>query len=369
MAIFGKLLQRITGKDDAPTVNLVPKRFLQVFREHGIEAAQIPRLFPEIRLEDLQSEQHLFSILNHDLLQKVANYFGVRLEWLEGVDDTIYEHWMSYKCPEKLFEDLAAIPKQNLYYPIRILVNDKKLDRLSRAPQHLVLVVAEKIGELGEQTVERFRIYDSLWDWHHSPCRYQLKAIGRLIHNVLHMPIPIYEVDMETLESISNGERIPRQYIYTGFCPSPCLEDFALTEKESGVAKETEELPRIFQFIQDYGLEEKAKLLDRKDEEVEATPPSHAPLSRQEKAKKAATEKNSAGNEIKLRFIELYKAKIDAEEISQAKAAAEFYDSLEEEQAILLCRSRKDYETSTPDELRIRAIRTLTNAFRFSRKT
>lgn len=369
MAGIRDFFQRFTGKAQPPSVGIVASRFLQLFHEHGLATAQIPRLFPRLRLEDLQSGETLLAALDHPLLEDVAKYFGVRIEWLECVDDTIYDYWESYKHPGNLFEDLAALPPQNLYYPIRILANDKHLDRLRDTPQYLVLVMAERIGELGDLTIERFRIYDNRWDWHHPPCRIQLKAVARLLHQALHIPIPIYQISLDTLEAISERRQIPRQFLYTGFCPSPCLEDFGLSEQESGVATDTAELPMVFEFIQHYGLEEKAKLLKRQ-KAISEPPQKETPpiMSRQEKARKAADAKNAAGNQLKQEFIQQYAIRIEAREISQNKAAAEFYDKLHEEQAMLLCRSPKDYQNSTPDELRIRAIRTLTSALRISRK-
>jgi hypothetical protein len=369
MAGIREFFQRFARRTEPPSVGVVANRFLQLFHDHGLVPAQIPRLFPRLRLEDLKSEETLLAALDNSLLEEVAKFFGVRIEWLEGVDDTIYEAHPSYKCPGNLFEDLAALPPQNLHYPIRVLANDKNLDRLRDTPQYLVLVMAEKIGELGELTIERFRIYDNLWDWHHPPCRLQLKAVARLLHQALHIPIPIYEIDLDTLETISKRRQIPRQFIYTGFCPSPCLEDFGLSKKESHAAKDTGELSGVYEFIREYSLKEKANLLKRQESVPESPPAEPRPvMSKQEKARKAANTKNASGNQLKQQFIEQFSARIEAKEISRAKAAAEFYDKLNEQQAILLCRSAKDYQKSTPDEVRSRAIRTLRDAYRDSKK-
>lgn len=117
MAGIRDFFQRITGKTEPPSVGLVADRFLQVFREHGVEASQIPRLLHQIRLDDLKSEQSLLAVLDHGILNQTAELFGVRLEWLEGVDDTIYEYHSCYKEPEIFFETPCQT-KHTLYFPI-----------------------------------------------------------------------------------------------------------------------------------------------------------------------------------------------------------------------------------------------------------
>lgn len=89
-------------------MNVVAQRFLQVFREHGVEASQIPRLFPLIRFDDLKSEEALLSVLTPEMLDKTAKLFSIRSQWLEGVDDRIYEWLSCYKQPEIFFEYLAS---------------------------------------------------------------------------------------------------------------------------------------------------------------------------------------------------------------------------------------------------------------------
>lgn len=94
-----KLWQSFAGKTKNNPVNIVARRFLQVFNDHGVQTTQIPRLLQAIKLDDLKSEDALVAMLTHDVLDQTARLFGIRVEWLEGVDDKIYEPLACYKRP------------------------------------------------------------------------------------------------------------------------------------------------------------------------------------------------------------------------------------------------------------------------------
>ena len=112
----------------------------------------------------------------------------------------------------------------------------------------------------------------------------------------------------------------------------PSLEDFGLSREESRIAKEVEELPEVLEFIKFHDLEPLAKSLRNKLTPSDELPKEEVAIkpSPKEKASKAATKKNEAGNILKTAFIEQYAEKVSAKEISAAQAARDFYDKLDE---------------------------------------
>ena len=100
MSIFNSLLQRFDNNQFPTNVEIVPQRFRQLLREHGVIDSQIPRIFPEVTLDDLKSNETLLKVLTPVFLDKVATRFAVRLEWLEGVDEYIYDIESCFKRPE-----------------------------------------------------------------------------------------------------------------------------------------------------------------------------------------------------------------------------------------------------------------------------
>src|SRR3569833_3260904 len=102
---FNSFWKGFTGTN---TIGVVAHRFIKAFRDHNIKAAQIPRLVPQLKLDDLKSEESLLVALTPDLLDHTAQLFGIRIEWLEGVDDEIYEYRNCYILFVLFFELLAV---------------------------------------------------------------------------------------------------------------------------------------------------------------------------------------------------------------------------------------------------------------------
>ena len=252
------LYRRFTQKPQPKAVNIVAQRFLQAFNDHGVQPSQIPRLMPQIRLDDLKSEEALLAVLTPAILDQTAKFFGIRSEWLEGVDDKIYEYQSCYKDSAIFFEVLASLQSRTdlntLSCPLRVLTSTKKLDCTDDNQQLLAPILVEKIAELGEDSIYRYHIFNDGFDWGYRPTRIQLKALARLIYTVLHIPVPLYIVSPAELQSIIEQEAIPQNIVNRGLLTTPSLEDFALSHAESGIAKEIGELPYVLLYIEEYKL-------------------------------------------------------------------------------------------------------------------
>lgn len=363
MQFLRGLVNRIKDDNKPVSVQIVAQRFKQLFTDHGIELSQIPRIFPKVSLEDLKSDDALLKRLNPELLDEAATLFGVRVEWLEGEDERIYPYQSCYKQPQQFFDLFNSIKYEKLYYPVRLITSAEKLDFRADGYQPILIILAEKIAEIGEKNIYRYYI-DTEWSWNHSPCRFQLKAIGYQIYKKLGVPMPIFKIKHDAFEAIAAGQCIPRNFVNGGFSTDPSLEDFVLYPFESRVSKEYEDIHNFIDYIRQHKLNDcfNNQKEDISDPQVEES--TKEKLNPKEKARKAATAKNKASNEIKLNFINEYVELVKAKNISQAKAAQTFYDNLTNEQEKQLARSVKDYEKLTNDEVRSNGSRTLQTAMR-----
>lgn len=293
-----KLWRRIAGKTKNDPVNLVAQRFLQVFHGHGLQAAQIPRLLPQIKLDDLKSEEALLAALTHELLDQAATLFGIRSSWLEGVDDRIYEWLSCYKQPEVFFENLALLNRgandfDDFY--VQTLVTTKKLDMNDPSQQLLVVIVVEKIAELGDQRVYRYHVYGDGWDWGYYPTRIQLKAMARLLNKKFGKTMPIYTAKLADLENIREGKQIPKSCLGGCLISDPSLEDYAMSKEEHFHAKEIAELPDVLDYINEHRLIEfidaelsKPVPASETTSSPEVTPEPYAPAAQEPKTGKRA---------------------------------------------------------------------------------
>lgn len=66
------LLQPKSKPIEPATPQLVSKRFRQLFKDHGVEETQIPRVFQEITLDDLKSDDSLLKKLTTDFIDEVT---------------------------------------------------------------------------------------------------------------------------------------------------------------------------------------------------------------------------------------------------------------------------------------------------------
>lgn len=252
---FNKLLKNMAGKEQAHPVHRVAQRFLQIFRDHGVEAAQIPRLIPEVTLDALKSEETLLAVLSPEILDKTAKVFGIRCQWLENVDDNIYEGLWCYKQPSQFFEHLAMLQgRPNYDYslcPVRVLTTTKNLDCNDPREQSLLLVLVENIVELGDRWIYRYHVFHDGWDWGYSPSRIQLKAMARTVFKTFHTPVPLFVISPDDLERVREGKKVPGGFLHGCLLTEPSLEDFALQRSESVKAREVEEMTAVLRYIDD----------------------------------------------------------------------------------------------------------------------
>jgi len=245
------------GQEDP--VALVAKRFLQLFKDHGVVISQIPRLMPHLSLDKLRSIDSLIPALLPDVLESAAIFFGVRLAWLEGVDDQIYEPLNCYKNPGVFFDNLSSLTVPTIGFAVRAISTTKKLDRRKDQEQLLALVLVEKIKDLCSEEIHRYRVYCDTWDWSHPPCRIQLKAMARITYQLTQRPVPLHQAKPEELQAIVTGKYVPHTALQGCLLTSPSLEDFALSRGESAQSQEADELPEVLDYIRHNQLEKVAR--------------------------------------------------------------------------------------------------------------
>lgn len=355
-----RLFQFFRPQKTLPSVSIIPSRFRHAFNAHGIIDSDIPHFVPTLTFEDLASDNALLKKLTPHVINEVAHFFKIRTEWLKGVNAVIYEDSSYYKEPEAFFELINLTSSiHNVDSPLRILTTVKEFDYTSSIPQPFIPILIEKIGKLGEEDIYRYYI-EPMWDWLHLPCRLQIKAHATFLYERWHQTIPIYQVSMKALEAIGGKKLIPTDYIHDYISTNPSLEDYVLPPKSSGMAKESEELSSVANYIEENKLTE--LLIPHQPYVKPAT--FTTPKDQSIKAKKAATSRHQDSNLLKDRFIHEYLLKVSQNELSQAQAARNFYDSLSEPEEKLLARSIADHESSSPDERREKACRTLTTHLR-----
>lgn len=244
--------------DNKKSLEQVADRYFRLFEEHNVSRAQIPRLIPELTLADVQSPDSLLRALTPQIIDKTAALFAIRPQWLEGVDDVIYQTEFCYQALHEFFRKLVTLKNDQGIEPVRVFATDKQLDPGKESK--LALVLVERIAQLeeyGEQDIYRYHLFSDSWDWAYPKARIQLKAITRLVVTRFRNrtgTVPIFTIDKSLIENLWHGRIFPEKLFKGPWVTDPSLEDYVMTSEESAVAKDVEELSRVLQYIDEHRL-------------------------------------------------------------------------------------------------------------------
>lgn len=233
--------------------NVVSERFTRLFSAHDIQLNQIPRLIPQITYEDLGSPKALLAALSPAVIDATAELFGIRSEWLEGLDDTPYQFSSAGGSPKtvlsRLIDAISARGRDQSWFPLRVLTTSMQLDRQGKHQQWLLPVIIETVTQLGETFVFRCHFFSNHYDWTNEAHRLELKAIVAVAYERFHIPAPLYQVTPKEMEQFMLGELIPSVFWRKGPLTEPSLEDFVLNNEQSRQAQETDELAKLQAYL------------------------------------------------------------------------------------------------------------------------
>ncbi|WP_431066989.1 hypothetical protein [Methylotuvimicrobium sp.] len=166
-------IKKGTADDQAiQAPDTVASRFVRLFEKHGIHRNQIPRFFGQgLSLDSVSSDEKLIAHLTHEILQAAAELFSIRLEWLEGADDQLYDTHDFYKHPEGYGEFLE---KLNSKGDQRLMVK-LVLTNYGYPDENALLVIEEEIASLGDGAIVRYHLCNG-WSHKYYKCRAGLAA-------------------------------------------------------------------------------------------------------------------------------------------------------------------------------------------------
>ena len=258
-----KAFQNPFKRRSKPLPRNLAERFLHLFDAHNVHRSQIPRLIQQIKPADLQSEARLLDALTVEVIDATAHLFGVRREWLDGLDDLmLYPIWEGNN-PKGFLARLAAVvaaaptgPGAWSPAPLRVLTTSMRLDRDSSTYQALLPVMVTQISDQQDSPVYRCQVSGDCYEWADTQSRLELKAITWLVSQRLKTIVPMFQVTEDELQNICSGTTIPSMVLGKRLITSPSLEDFVQSKEESMVAKETDELPALISYLEAQGLQD-----------------------------------------------------------------------------------------------------------------
>ena len=194
----------------------VVTRFQQLLDGHGLNRAQLLQVVPaewDWSVADLSDEHALLRALTSERMAWLATAFGVRLEWLGGQGDCIYNWPLGYKQPQMFAAALAE--KGWLGDDLRMTILAADYRTRTNGPLGLFTIpFSFPLAELddGDLTIYRHLTFDTgRMDWSHPPCRYDATALARWFHCHAnkHGWIPIVPAQHNDVLMIAEGTAFP----------------------------------------------------------------------------------------------------------------------------------------------------------------
>ncbi|MCG9697237.1 hypothetical protein [Shewanella sp. Isolate11] len=155
-----------------PVVTNTAQRFIRLFEGHGVARAQIPRFFGHnLTIHQVEDEAELLKALDEEILEAAAALFGVRVEWLEGCDEDIYDINLFNKAPKAFGDWLDELKIANNFDTDGWLV----ITQRETYDYDGLIIIREQLGMLRDKPIYRYHFCD-LWMFNYWKCRADLAA-------------------------------------------------------------------------------------------------------------------------------------------------------------------------------------------------
>lgn len=231
----------------------VVRRIECLLNSHELKLPQLLEIIPQAwdwSLDTVLAPEKLLAALGNDQLVWFAEEFEVELAWLNEGSNRAHSPISGYKNLDQFFETLCELGWASPDLRLSILGEDYDANYGFLGRYLLVLSVPAFYVESIDQTIYRHRIFDSMMNYDHMPCRLDTKAICRWhidSHGI--RAIPIIPVGTDQVEGVAAGETLISSVWTEQIGGFDRFEDQVLAEDESVCAKEVDELDAVFDHL------------------------------------------------------------------------------------------------------------------------
>ena len=239
-----------------PVISLA-QRLIHVYEGHGIHINEIPRVTPEqfgITLSTISEQSRFIEKITPEYIKWVSGTFGINRSWLETEVGGIYTTKNYYKNE---FELLRLLKELKAEYGNELDVyafkNVSSLDSKQDVEQFVNLLISVPLFKIDGRIICKFIPTKTMWEWGYQKSRYQLKGIIRVAYRTLKIDFIGYDVNKDEMRSLAFGKVIPQSVLSKMFSYTWNPDDYTDSARESGCAKETDELDAIIEYVKERG--------------------------------------------------------------------------------------------------------------------
>ncbi|RXK03703.1 hypothetical protein CRV02_00460 [Arcobacter sp. CECT 8989] len=244
-------------------VDLMLTRFFNLFELHGIHINEIPIVIEKkfnITYYDISSKKNLLNKISNELLDWLACFFSVNINWLLGKDEYMYKIHHFDKDILGFCKMLNSISKEYDDYDIHF-IKDFEFDvnvNNNESRQHIYPICEIKLLELNGKNIYKYIVFEDYY-WNYNRTRFELKALIYLIYKsyVDYYRSKIYIKGRSLEENIDyydfiRGKLSYEEVISFGYTWYP--DDYVDDPLESSVAKDSEERKEVLNYIDEWQL-------------------------------------------------------------------------------------------------------------------
>lgn len=196
---FSRLWRQRPVKEES-----IADRFLMLFGSHGVHRNQIPRFFGhDLTIADVQDQDVLALKLTEEILENACSLFNVNRTWIDGASKDVYPTYCFYKQSEVFDGFLEAIVEKSseAYFYAFLLV-----PRNCTYPDQAVLVLQERVGEVGDSEINRFYLCNR-WSFCYWKARADLTACLAIVakHGIFMKGV---YADPDYIKEIEDGKKL-----------------------------------------------------------------------------------------------------------------------------------------------------------------
>lgn len=218
----------------------VAQRFVQIYKAHGIERTQIPRLLgqeADLNLADVSKDENLIRALDENIINTTCEVFGVRREWLDGKDIPIYPYLWFDKDMESFINFIVELKQKHGEVEVLVIKCPKDKLKKKEIDYPIAMMFRGKIDQWGHFSEESIWKYyplsDQYYFWGYERTRLQLKAMV-LIAWQLDIHIGGWQLPRKDIEDLVAGTVFPGPLLGHLLRVSWYPDDYIFANGESG---------------------------------------------------------------------------------------------------------------------------------------
>lgn len=174
--------KKVNKKSD---IEILIERFYKLFELHDISKSEIPQVIDKkfnITIYDISSKENMLKKINIELLEWLAEFFGINLDWLINRSEVLYKEQNYDKFEMSLFRFINLLSKENNFSIDLLRTKELKKNNSNKQEQLIYPIIRISLININNRTIYKYVLINYyIWDYQRS--RLDFKTIIYMLTN------------------------------------------------------------------------------------------------------------------------------------------------------------------------------------------